>query len=65
MDSQHGGPQTGAGPRLTRRRTRAIRRDQAVIQAEIRRLAVALRRTATTRLEPPGRNEDPDVDPAA
>jgi len=65
MDSQHRGPQAPAAAGVAPRRARATRRDQAVIQAEIRRLAVALRCSATERLEPPRRNEDPDLDPAA
>jgi hypothetical protein len=44
-----------------RPRSSANRRDEAVIQAELRRLALALRTTATGRLAVSSRNEQPDV----
>jgi len=47
------------------RRARAARRDAAVIQAEIRRLALAQRRTGTGRRNTPTRNADNDLYPAA
>lgn len=65
MDIQQTGPEVRAVAKIAPRRARVIRREEAVIQAEIRRLARALRHTASGRVDAPRRNDDPDLYPAA
>jgi len=65
METPRKGPEPRTAARIPPRRARAARRDEAVIQAEIRRLALAPRHPATWRLDTPRRDAHPDLDSAA
>jgi len=64
MDIERG-PEARTAATIATRRARATRRDEAVIQAELRRLALALRHSATGRLDTPRREDRTDLYTAA
>jgi hypothetical protein len=61
MDIQQRPPEAQAVATRAPRRGRASRREQAVIQAEIRRLALALRHTTSPRADTARPNDDPGL----